>query len=363
MANELTMFQTGAVPAHIANAFGEETNIANRQTVPSLSYEGKTWTVSVDGNKTKLIKRNEDGDEVPLSVMRVVVLDYAKRRGRTFYEGEYDPNNVGAPICWSDDGITPDAAVPDDIKENKTSFKCESCPQAVKGSKITAQGKAVTACSQHRMLAVVPANNLNFQPLRMKIAITSDFDKQSPDEEAKSWFAFSGYTDFLKSRGVNHTAQLVTKIKFDANAAYPKLFFAADRWLEANEVQKVAPLTKDPEVQKLLGGTWTPAGVDGVRTDDTTAIEKPSTAPQKASRAAATVDEDDDDSGEIVMQGMGAEPAPAVQEPAQAEVAAPKPTRSKPDPKPAARKAAEATPVASTDVPPDVAALLSDWTD
>lgn len=349
MAQDLTMFQTGAVPAHIANAFGEESNIADRQTVPSLSYEGKTWTVSIDGNKTKLIRKNEDGDEVPVSIMRVVVLDYAKRRGRTFYEGEYDPNNVSAPICWSDDGITPDATVPEEIKANKTSHRCETCPMAVKGSKITAQGKAVTACAQHRMLAVVPANKLDFQPLRMKIAITSDFDKQSPDEEAKSWFAFSGYTDFLKSRGVNHTAQLVTKIKFDANAPYPKLFFAADRWLEAEEVQKVAPLTKDPEVKKLLGGTWTPAGVDGV----------PKEAPKPVVAAA---DEDEDDGGEIVMQGMDAEPAPRVQEPAQAAVT-PKATKPKPDPKPAAKKAAEVAPAVSADVPDDVAALLKDWTD
>jgi hypothetical protein len=357
MANELAMFNPQAgVPDHIRNAFGEETNLESRVTVPSLSYEGKTWTVSANGNKVKLIKRNDDGDEVPVSIMRVVVLDYAKRRGRAFYEGEYDPQNIGAPVCWSDDGITPDNSSP-----KLQSTKCETCPMAVKGSKITAQGKAVTACGQHRMLAVVPANQLSFTPLRLKIAITSDFDKQSPDEEAKGWYAFSNFTDFLKSRGVTHSAQLVTKIKFDANAPYPKLFFAADRWLTQDEIAQVAPMTKDPEVQKLLGGTWTPAGVDGTLKGDTTTVEAPSTKAQVASQASATAEEDDD--GDIIMQGIDAPAAAAQQEPAQAAAPVTPATRSKPSPAPAAKKAAEAAPSASTDVPPEIANLLADWGD
>jgi hypothetical protein len=52
MANELTMFDPKAgVPAHVANFFGTEgSNIQDRSTVPSLSPQGKVWTVSLDGN-------------------------------------------------------------------------------------------------------------------------------------------------------------------------------------------------------------------------------------------------------------------------------------------------------------------------
>jgi hypothetical protein len=77
--------------------------------------------------------------------------------------------------------------------------------------------------------------------------------------------------DYLKSRGVQHSAAVVTKMKFDANAAYPKIFFAAERWLEPQELAIVAPLTKSDDVQKLLAGTYTPAGVDGVEKHSTTA--------------------------------------------------------------------------------------------
>lgn len=353
--NDLTTFDPKqGLPAHIAGFFEQESNIQDRQTVPSLSYEGKTWTIALDGNKTKLIKRNADGDEEPVSVMKVVVLDYAKRRGRAFYEGEYDPNKIGSPVCWSDDGIEPDASSP-----KLQSKKCETCPQAVKGSKITQQGKAVQACGQHRMLAVVPANKLDFTPLRLKIAITSDFDKQSPEAEQQGWFAFSNYTDHLKSRGVQHTAALVTKIKFDANAPYPKLFFAADRWLDESELKTVVPLTKDEGVAKLLGGTWTPAGVDGVRKDDTTAAPTAETqAPATKAQAQAV----DDDEGEIVLQGIDAPASEPVQEAAQAEVEVDaKPAKK--EPKKAAKAAETATETASTDVPDDVKALLADWTD
>lgn len=356
MANELAQFNPSAgLPAHVANFFDDTgTNIQDRTTVPSLSPEGKQWTISLNGQKTKLERRNSDGDMEPVSIMRVVVLDYAKRRGRAYYEGAYDPANIGSPVCWSDDGIAPDDSVID-----KKSPKCESCPFSAKGSKITDAGKAVTACGQHRMLAVVPAHKLDFQPLRLKIAITSDFDKQSPDAEAQGWFAFSNYTEYLKTRGVQHTAAIVTKMKFDPNAAYPKIFFAADRWLEPNELAVVAPLTKEPDVQKLLGGTWTPAGPDGTKREETTAaIETPATKAQAGTAAAATEEEDD---GEIVMTGLDAPAATPVQEPAQAAKPAPRATKSTAAPKAAATPPPEQAPAVATKLDPELESLLADW--
>jgi hypothetical protein len=118
----------------------------------------------------------------------------------------------------------------------KISATCANCPMAVKGSKvIPGTNKAVTACSQHRMLALVPDPALGLKdipPLRLKIAMTSDWDKQSPDQEQQGWFAFSNYVDWLVARNVKHTAALVTKMKFDPEAAYPKIFFSAERYLE-----------------------------------------------------------------------------------------------------------------------------------
>lgn len=358
MANELTQFQPGAVPAHINAFLGDQD--ANTSlggvTVPSLSPQGKVWTISLDGQKTKLEKRDNDGEIVPVGVMKVVILDFAKRRGRAYYEGAYDPDKESAPLCWSDDGITPDNTSP-----QLQSKKCAECPKAVKGSKVTDQGKAITACSQHRMLALVPANKLDFTPLRLKIAITSDFDKQSVGAAANTaagWFAFSNYLDYLKSVGVTHTAAVVTKMKFDPNAAYPKILFAADRWLQPDELAIVGPMTKNEDVQKLLGGTWTPAGPDGTLKDDTTTGAGkgvPATAQQ--AQNAATTDEDDDD-GEIIMTGLDAPAATGGQGPAQADTPAPSAKKTTASPKAAT---AEAQPEVATVKDPQLAALLADW--
>jgi hypothetical protein len=272
-----------SAPAHIAQFFDAEgTNIQPRTTVPSLSITGKVWTISIDGQKSPLQARNQDGDLTPLPVFKGVILDFAKERGRAYYDGEYDPNNVSAPACWSDDGVAPDASLPGpfppgtEIKpgtSRKINHDCATCQMAVKGSKvIPGTNKAVTACAQHKMLAVLPDPAMKLpaplnKPLRLKIAMTSIWDKQSPDQEQQGWLAFDNYVEWINARGVKHTAGLVTKMKFDATAAYPKIFFGADRYLEADELAVIAPLVKAPEVRQLLGGTWTPAGADGVPKD------------------------------------------------------------------------------------------------
>ena len=246
------------IPQHVGDFFtAEGANIQERTSAPTLGYEGKVWQITLDGEKTKLVKRTDEGDEEPLSTMRVVILDYAKRRGRALFEGVYSPDKISAPVCASDDGVTPNVSI-----ETPKSAKCDTCPMSVKGSKVSDSGKMLAACSQHRLLAVIPANNLEFTPLRMKIAVTSDYDKQSPDMEAQGWYAFTNYTDMLRSKGVSHTAALVTKMKFDPNAAYPKVMFSADRWLTAEEMARVVPVVRSDLVQDRLGHTHsTPAAV------------------------------------------------------------------------------------------------------
>jgi hypothetical protein len=299
---------------------GTEGNLAPKATVPSLSYKGKVWAITLNGEETKLEKKNADGDTEPLSVMRVVLLDYAKRRGRSYYPGAYDPEKVAMPECWSDDGVTPSA----NVKEPKSS-KCDGCEMSKKGSKITDNGKSVTACSQHRMLAVLPSYNLDFAPLRLKLAVTSDYDGQSPDHEAAGWYGLQQYTDLLRARQVPHTCMLVTKMKFDPNVAYPKVMFAVDKWLTKEQIEKVAPIAKSPEVAALIAGGWQPNGTDAEKVEATGDAEtaKPAAAAVAAAKKAADVEAarkaaekkaadeaaaaakkaaaDDDDEGEVVM--------------------------------------------------------------
>ena len=391
MANEVALFKDmPALPADIASFFSDESNIAPKQTTPSLTFEGKVWAIGLNGEKTKLIKKDADGDEQPIGVMRVVILDYAKRRGRAYYEGAYDPAKPGVPLCWSTDGNVPD----EDVKE-PCSAKCDTCEWSKKGSKISENNKAVTACSQHRMVVVVPANKLDFTPLRLKLAITSDYDGQSPDHEAAGWYAFSGYTDMLRARQVSHTAMVVTKMKFDPNVAYPKVLFAADKPLKAEELKELIPIVKSEAVTSLLDGSWSPAGADGVKLPKTqretpmdkvldkaadkkaaakadepkgpTAEEVAEAAAAKAkadkksakvaaaqaaaeaaAKAAAAAEADDDDDAEIVLPGTATAKAADAAKPTQMAKAADKP---------------KATAPVSADVPSDVSDLLKEWGD
>lgn len=362
MSTALTMFDPKVgVPAHIAAFFENDggSNIESRTGVPSLSPGGKVWTISLNGEKVPLMKRTPDGDVEPVNVMRAVILEFAKRRGRAYYPGAYDPDNAGAPLCWSADGVTPDASVVD-----KQSAKCGDCPMSAKGSKVGDNGKAQVACSQHRMLVVVPSNKLDFEPLRLKIAMTSDWDKESPDQATQGWFAFQNYIEWLKTKGVNHTAAVVTKMKFDSKAAYPKIFFAADRWLTAEELAQVNPLTKDEAVLQLLNNTYTPAGADGVKVADQPVgnAVRGATSTTGGDQSIASTSDDDDD-GEIILGGLGAPAAVLVQEPAQAAVASPR--AAKTSTAAAAKAAVAATiaePVAATSVvDASLGDLLADW--
>lgn len=367
MANALSIFDPNAkLPAHIAAFLGdkENSNIAPKVTVPHLGIEGKVWSLNIDGNKTKMVKKDAEGEEVPVSVMRVVILDYAKRRGRAYYEGGYDPTKPGKPLCWSEDGIRADASVVEPPCENWTG-KCEGCPLSVKGSKVNEQGKAVVACSSHRMLAVVPAGDLDFQPMRLKLAITSDWDNQSPELAKAGWFAFSNYMDMLTARGITHSGIIVTKMKFDPNVAYPKVIFSPDRWLDDEELVKVNKLWKDEAVQKLLKQSFTPAG-DPI--EKPKAVAAPPIAPAPVKKAAAPVDDEDDTPPPPKAAKKAAAPvddddddAPFVA-PKATKKAAPVDDDEDETPKPKAQKVkAEPKAKASTSVPSGLSDLLSEW--
>jgi len=330
MGTEIDIFGNKArMPAKLRERFEDRTNLDDIQTAPSLSYEGKVWAITIEGEKQRLVKVDEDGDEAPISTMRVVILDFNKRRGRAYYEGSYDPDRPGSPLCWSDDGILPHPSVPEATKDEITSHKCENCPMAVKGSRVSDNGKEVTACSQHRMLAVMPANWLgkeNAKPLRMKIAVTSDYDKQSPELEAKHWFAFQQYRKYLQNNQVNFTGMVVTKMKFDPTVAYPKIVFSPDRWVEPDdEADFIENVLDSGEVEKVLAG-YTPEGPDGKDREQVKEKEEKKQPPKESKKTKPA----DDDDGEIEL-----------------------------DPEPPKRSAKKAAP--KKEAPKKVEADLDDW--
>lgn len=259
MANDLTLFGANGdnpLPTYLNDPDIEENIKARGANIPTLSFEGKVWSVTMNGEKKQLMRKNAEGDDEPVSVMRVVVVGAAPSRGRAYYEGTYDPTKVGRPLCWSHDGQRPAADV-----EQPRGTTCKECPMAAKGSRVTDQGKTAVACSQHRLIAVVPAlpGDVEYPVLRMKLAITSDYDANSTALAAERWFAWQQYQDFLRNHKVTHTAKVVTKMRFDPNVAYPKILFSPDRlvtqeeWTGRIKEQVIAESTKDLVSGKIPG--------------------------------------------------------------------------------------------------------------
>ena len=326
-SNPLTIFDPSQTPAHVKAAQqAGTTNIVTRTQVNALTFPGKVWTVIIDGTKKPLMRTNQDGEEELVQTFDAVVIAYNENRGRAYYGGRtYDPNAENAPVCWSNDGVTssPNAT-------ERQSEKCNVCPQSIKGSRQTDQGKAATACSVHRNLAVIPrSRDLSQAPvLRLKIPQTSDFDGLNKEAQAKGMFAFTNYLNFLKSKGVPFTYSLTTKIRFDNTKSYPKLWFSPGRWLTEEESAVCAEIVESGNLDNLLKTDW--AGFS--------ATQRPPgvTAEDEA--------EDDEDVVQLAPPPPAAKPAAAAPAPEPAPAAAAPAAKGK---QTAAQKKAEAAAAAA----------------
>lgn len=291
--NPLAIFDPNQMPAHVKAAQEAGTsNIVTRSQVNALTFPGKVFTVVIDGAKKPLMRTNADGEEELIQTFDAIIIAYNENRGRAYYGGRpYDPGQENAPVCWSNDGVT---SSPN--SSERQSEKCNVCPQAIKGSRQTDQGKPAAACAVHRNLAIVPkSRDLTAAPvLRLKIPQTSDFDGLNKEAQAKGMFAFTNYLNFLKSKSVPFTYSLTTKIRFDNTKSYPKLWFSPGRWLTEEEATTCAEIAESPSLDDLLKTDFTgfagtrPPGITEEDEAETDEEEAPfEVAPAPASKAAA----------------------------------------------------------------------------
>lgn len=254
VANASAKGLTFQVPAHILariKAAGLK-NIADKSTVNQITFGDHAWVMHINGEKKLVQKSNEDGELENVQILRVIVLGATQNRGRSYYEGNYDRNNPRGPDCWSSDGKRPDLGVPE--PRGKT-CEAHNCPMAVKGSRVI-DGKELVACAQHKFLAVIPSQNLTFPAMRIKLPVTSLWDKQDEESMAQGWYAWDNYCDLLRANGVDFTGALVTKMRL-ATVNYQKIQFSRGDWLDEDQLAKVmARLEGDggEEVKKLLAG-------------------------------------------------------------------------------------------------------------
>jgi hypothetical protein len=346
-----------ARPAHLDEAFGDAGNIKEKVSIPSLTIAGKKFTMKVDGEAKVLTKTDTDtGELVNLQFVNVVVLDMNPNRSRTFFAKEYTPGENQMPACYSSDGKVPDKEI-----AQPQAATCAACPKSVKGSKIR-NGKEGYACDTKKRLAVWPEAmlrnaKLGIPPLQMVLPITSIWDKENTQNDAEGWFAWDNYVGDIRAKGVKHTAEIVTRIKFD-NTEHPKLLFKAVRYLddakhaqfkEVSAVKEVAVYdktghaTSDDVIKLLFGKICDP---DAAITPEDTAKPAATAAPAKP------VVEDD---------GFGGAGETATEQ-KKPEAAATKTEKPKREPKvSAAAPSKPAEPVAAAAPSDALAALAAEW--
>jgi len=247
MSKEVALFEGQALPAHLQDFGDGDANIESGSKINALSTRGKVFRVVYEGEEKPITRYNEEtGDREPVSTVSVIVINQGPFGARRLFEGAYSADNSSAPMCFSLDGKVPDAA-----SDRPQARSCAECPHAVKGSKVTPNGTLTTACQLQRRLSVVPSTKPESPALLLSLAATSAYDPDTKGAE-NGWMAWRQYLDFLNARGVRHTAQLVTKLRFDPNPEYPKLLFKAERFLTEDEAKVIAERIKSDEVNAML---------------------------------------------------------------------------------------------------------------
>ena len=222
-----------------------------------LGNSGNYKRISLRGSKFRMIVNGQETARSPKPEMDVVVVNAAPDVSRTFYAKTFDPNAVGLPDCWSNDGKRPDPKAP--APQCNT---CEDCPKNIAGSGTNGKGRA---CRFSRRLAVVLANNVgNSDVYQLTLPATSLFGKAKGEDD----MALDAYVKHLA--GFNYSiTRVVTEMRFDESAESPKLFFRAARSLTDAEIAAVVEKGQSPEA--LTAITFNPAQMDLAKTAEATA--------------------------------------------------------------------------------------------
>jgi hypothetical protein len=332
--SNLSIFKNGGgVPAHLQK---RELSAATKALMGG--FENRR--ISIRGGVFRKVINGQEVGSIPERALNVVIVGVAEHTSRQFYKAAYQENaDPVPPDCYSADGVTP-ASTATAIQ----AATCAACPQNIAGS---GQGDS-KACRFQRRIAVVLEKNLeDGEVYEMTLAATSLFGgKGKPDPDK---MGMRQYANFLGGYGVNIDA-VVTELRFDLDAATPKLLFAALRPLETDELILVEEYSKLPETIQAI--TYSFGGV----IVKPPAAELPFLQPPAARPAAAPA--------------PAPAPAPMPQEPeltATTTVPRTRVTRNRPAPAPAPEVIPE--PVKRTAAPQpqpvstDINQLLDEWGD
>ena len=254
MSENTQVATVNAADLELLKQFGLTANVQQAEKTNSISIKGGKWRYSIDG-QVKTVNMLVDGEEMAAPSVKAVILDQIPTRSYAMFEGSYEDGANTAPTCYSLEGKHPDvdqgATPPEGVKT------CAVCPKRIVGSAFINgdETKPTRACKESKRIAVVLAEEPTHTPLKLQLPVTSLWEDKSTAaaKEAGGWFAYDSYQKHIASKGIRHTAQVSTMMKFDDSVSSPKILFKMSGVLSDDMKMKVYPLVKHPEVQKVLG--------------------------------------------------------------------------------------------------------------
>jgi hypothetical protein len=213
------------LPAHLQNVKLDDFTKAfstSGGSTKRITLRGRVFRL-VDGGKE--IAKNTDPH------MDVVVVNGSRTVQKTWYAGEYNPDETSVPDCWSSDGERPDADVAD-----PQSPRCKECPQAIKGS----AGAGRASCRYSMRLAVVLRNNVAGDIYQLILPQKSLFGQGDVDH-----MPFLQYAKYVAQSGYNLN-MLATRLTFDTDSDFPKLVFSNAEFLDSDAYQEAVEQGESP---------------------------------------------------------------------------------------------------------------------
>ena len=285
--NELALFEGGGALAK-SDAY-QELLKANDKLAGGV---GNNRRISIKGGKFRKLLNGEQIAVTRDPAMNVIVVDSAAV-GRTYYEGDYDPEKVTKPRCWSLDTDTPAPDVPEPVAS-----RCADCPMNVKGSARQGEGRA---CKFSQRVALAIEGDLE-TVYQMSLPATSLFG-----EPHGGRMPMQGYARLLRE----HKAPIitvVTEMSFDdEDAEYPKLLFKPVRQVEEHEFEALLKLRETPECKRAI--EFTVPQVDGVEDEAPKPKKEKKTKKKKAKKEKVVVEEPEPDEPSVVKKkSKAAEP-------------------------------------------------------
>jgi hypothetical protein len=221
------------VPAHLVARMNQPSALAQSMT-GGLGGGESFPRISIKGGRFR-IKEGDVETILDSTKLDVVIVGANPKLSKTYYAKEWTKDaEPAAPDCFSLNGTSPDASV-----ENPQNDLCATCPHNAWGSKTTANGQQVKACSDQKRLAVVAADDpsgpvylLSVTPAALK--------------------GLNTYQKELSMRGIPPEV-VKTRVSFDTDASFPKLVFGFGGFLDEDTQAIVDELFGTDKVKEITG--------------------------------------------------------------------------------------------------------------